>query len=79
MMAEQIASNTNNTAGDLIQQSVPATADYDECDFFIPFASAPTFPDIEESSSRNLDSSNLHDTYQHYPSTHQWTRNVYIS
>ena len=33
-MAEQVASVTNNTAGDLILQSVPEPADYDGTSFF---------------------------------------------
>ena len=54
-MAEQIASITDNTAGDLIKKSVPEPADYDGNAFFNPFAPTPTVPDIEESYSRNLD------------------------
>ena len=71
--AEQIASNTDNAAEDLPQQSVPELADYDPNVFFNPFAPAPTVPDIAESSTHNLDPSNMHTFYQHHPSTHHWT------
>ena len=58
--AEQAASDTDNTAGDLIFKSVPKPADYDGNAFFNPFAPTPTDTNIEESSSRNMDPSNLH-------------------
>ena len=72
--ADHTASNSSQPAEDLHQQSVPQPADYDPNSFFNPFAPAPIVPDIAESSTCNLDPSNLHDAYLHHPSTHQWTR-----
>lgn len=70
---EQTASNNNDTGVDQQNQEVPALVDYDRNAFFNPFAPAPTVPDIAESTSRNLDPSNMHTFYQHHPSTHHWT------
>ena len=65
---------TPNTAEDLQQQLVPKPADSDPNLFFNSFAPALTLPDIAESSTRNLDPSNLYDIYQHHSSTYKWTR-----
>jgi hypothetical protein len=75
---EQTASNNEHVADDQ-NEPIPTHVDYDGNAFFNPFSPAPTIPDIAESSSSNLDPSNLHVIYQHHPSTHQWTRDVYSS
>lgn len=63
----QTASNSRQLAEDPLQQSVPQPADYDGNTFFNPFSPTPTVPDIMESSSRNLDPSNMHTFYQTSP------------
>jgi hypothetical protein len=69
--AEQTVSNSSQSAEDPTPQSVPQPAEHDPDTFFNPFAPAPTFPDIAESSTRNLDPANMRDTYQLHPSTHK--------
>ena len=70
---QQIISNSRKSAEDPTPQSVPQLAEYDPNVFFNPFAPAPLFPEVAESSTRSLDPANMRDTYQLHPSTHKWT------
>jgi hypothetical protein len=68
---EQTASNSRQLAEDPTPQSVPQPAEYDPNAFINPFAPAPTYQEVAESSTRNLDPANMRDTYQLHPSTHK--------
>ncbi|WP_254485952.1 hypothetical protein, partial [Salmonella enterica] len=39
-----------------------------------PFANETVAPDVAESSTSHLNPPNLHNVYQHQPSTHRWTK-----
>jgi transposase InsO family protein len=56
---EQTASNSRQSAEDPTPQSVPQSAEYDPNAFINPFAPAPTFQEVTESSTRNLDPANM--------------------
>ncbi|PWA92696.1 hypothetical protein CTI12_AA075180 [Artemisia annua] len=71
---EQTASNTDNPTEDLNQQQVPEPANYDPNAFFNPFAPTPNLSDIAESSTRNLEPTNMQQFHNPHPSTHHWTR-----
>ncbi|GJU88184.1 retrovirus-related pol polyprotein from transposon TNT 1-94 [Tanacetum coccineum] len=47
-------------------------AQFQEYEFVNPFA--PPGPEVAESSSRNVDNSNMHTFYQHQPSEYHWTK-----